>query len=249
MTFLMKRVALSLLALVFTNSCATPLPTSPGRKAQEPVVEVSEPTVAVESEEPARAIELPSVEAPAKSIEPEPVDILAGIVIAPESHADSYDRRKQWGDWIDADGDCQNTRAEVLIAESTQEPEWKNSRSCAVVRGRWACPFTGKVFEVANALDIDHLVPLHNAHLSGAWAWTNEQRRAYANDLDFADHLVAVERRANRQKGDRGPEAWLPSENVCWYVRTWTTIKREWKLTMTQAEAAAVVDVEKKCDR
>ena len=45
------------------------------------------------------------------------------------------------------------------------------------------------------------MVPLKEAHESGTANWSRERKRAYANDLDDPDTLIAVDRRLNRQKG------------------------------------------------
>ena len=95
----------------------------------------------------------------------------------------AYDR-DEWGRWSDADGDCQDTRQEVLIAESLVPVTYKTVRQCRVASGEWFGAFTGSTVLEPGALDIDHLVPLANAHRSGAWAWPEARKRAYYNSLD-----------------------------------------------------------------
>ena len=111
----------------------------------------------------------------------------------------AYDRG-EWGRWGDADGDCQDTREEVLIAESLVPVAYKTDHECRVASGEWFGAFTGRTVVEPGALDIDHLVPLANAHRSGGWAWLEERKRAYYNSLDDADHLIAVTASANRSK-------------------------------------------------
>ena len=87
-----------------------------------------------------------------------------------------YDRLL-YGSWVDEDGDCQNTRAEVLIRDNDfGVVEFKTLKQCHVVSGTWFDPYTGEVFQEASQLDIDHVVPLKNAHQSGAWAWSPEKK-------------------------------------------------------------------------
>jgi 5-methylcytosine-specific restriction endonuclease McrA len=150
--------------------------------------------------------------------------------------------RKDWKHWVDADHDCQNTRNEVLIAESEVSVEFTDERRCKVKRGRWTCPYTGRTVTDPGELDIDHLVPLENAHRSGGWRWSRERKEAYANDLDDPGHLVAVVASANRQKGSKPPEEWLPRDEafVCQYVRAWRSVKARWGLAMTNTELRKV---------
>ena len=74
--------------------------------------------------------------------------------------------RTLYGGWNDADRDCQNTRQEVLIAESVQ-PVKLDAKQCRVISGLWNDPYTGKTFTNPSDLDIDHFVPLAEVHRSG----------------------------------------------------------------------------------
>ncbi|WP_418141542.1 HNH endonuclease [Marinobacter sp. MA] len=77
--------------------------------------------------------------------------------------ASDYERRKFGPGWDDADGDCQNSRAEALIAQSSTKVRFADERRCRVVTGRWISPFTGNVIQNASDIDIDHVVPLNRA--------------------------------------------------------------------------------------
>lgn len=154
----------------------------------------------------------------------------------------AYDR-DDWQHWIDADSDCQNTRAEVLITESTAAVTFTSaSGGCTVETGLWVGPFSGQTFTVASDVDVDHMVPLKNAHDSGGWAWSSARKRDYANDLSDPQHLVAVDDGTNQSKGARGPEAWKPPIEPYWcqYAVDWVNIKVRWELTVTVAEWAAL---------
>ena len=161
----------------------------------------------------------------------------------------SYDR-DDWGSgWSDADGDCMSARHEVLKAESV-DPAQVSSSGCTVTGGRWYGAFTGTWVTNPSSLDIDHFVPLANAHNSGGWAWSSATKRDYYNDLSDATHLIAVTASANRSKGSRGPESWKPSDSSYWcvYAHTWANIKIRWELTVTSAELSALTSMLDTCD-
>ena len=151
-----------------------------------------------------------------------------------------YDR-SAWN-WVDADRDCQNTRAEVLIAESREPVTFASSSNCTVLGGSWYDPYTDAYFSVAHDLDVDHFVPLSDAYSSGGVGWAPDRRREYANSLADADHLIAVSASANRSKGDRAPDAWKPPNQGYWceYAYDWIRIKYAWGLSATQSEWAAL---------
>ena len=70
-----------------------------------------------------------------------------------------------------------------------------------MVSGGWNDLYSGRTITDATKLNIDHMGPLKQAHQSGAAFWSRERKRAYANDMDDPDKLIAVDRGLNRQKG------------------------------------------------
>ena len=161
----------------------------------------------------------------------------------------SYER-DDWKHWVDEDRDCQNTRHEVLIDESLAKVAFKTDRKCQVAMGEWFDPYTGETVTDATRLDIDHMIPLKNAHNSGGWAWDKSRKAAFANEMSYADHLVAVTASANRKKGAKGPEAWKPTNKGYWcdYAVDWVRIKTDWDLSATKAEWGALEEMLETCD-
>ena len=127
--------------------------------------------------------------------------------------------------------------------------EYEDSDQCRVAEGEWDGPYTGEQFTDPSDLDVDHMVPLANAHRSGGWLWSESRRREYANDLSYEGHLIAVQNSANRAKGADGPEEWRPPDRSYWcqYAIDWITIKNTWKLTATEAEAASLLEMLNTC--
>src|SRR3546814_3795001 len=127
-------------------------------------------------------------------------------------------RSQHWGD---ADGDCRDTRTEVLVLESL-EPLRMTADGCGVVAGRWYDPYAGRTITDPRELDVDHRIPLAEVHRSGAHRWDAARRRAFANDLSHPDTLVAVDLSANRSKGGGDPLSWLPPAwgNRCALLRS-----------------------------
>ena len=172
---------------------------------------------------------------------------LSGLRIAPHNTSVPYDRTA-WPHWDDADGDCQDTRAEVLINESYRTVAL-DPAGCTVLSGEWLDRYTGQRWTSASDVDIDHLVALHNAHLSGGAAWDPARKRAFANDLADPAHLIAVKDTVNQSKGSSGPEAWKPPLASAWcaYATDWTRVKKRWDLSVTQAEHDALSDMLASC--
>ena len=177
------------------------------------------------------------------------VDFLGGLRVSDTTPQADYDR-DDWGSgWSDEDSDCINTRHEVLILESLIDAEMDSS-GCKVIGGQWFDAFTGTYVNDPGSLDIDHFVPLANAHASGGWAWSAADKRDYYNNLADPQHLIAVTASANRSKGSRGPDEWKPPDSSYWcqYAYSWADIKARWALTVTNSEMNALAAMLAGCD-
>ena len=158
--------------------------------------------------------------------------------------------RDDWGGWIDADGDCQDTRQEVLIEESLTPVTFEDERKCRVASGEWRGPYTGEIFTDPSKLAIDHLVPLANSYYSGGVRWDYDRRETYFNDLSHESHLLAVSASAHRSKWSDSPADWKPplQQSWCDYARSWIEVKAKWQLTFKDDEANALEGMLSTCD-
>ncbi len=169
--------------------------------------------------------------------------LLMRLVVHAENGA-GYSRTS-FGGWRDANGDCQNTRAEVLIAESRVAVTYASSSRCTVKAGRWHSWYDGKTWTLASDVDIDDVVALKEAWDSGARFWSSTERARFHNDLGYAWTLDAVTDNVNSSKGDSDPAQWLPplTSARCAYATHWVAIKYRWRLSVDSAEKARLAAV------
>lgn len=155
-----------------------------------------------------------------------------------------YDRKFHFGRWINDPNDetCYNTRARVLIRDSETSVSFKDNNRCVVEKGRWADPYAGSTVETSKDIQIDHMVPLKNAYISGAWEWNFQTRCTYANYMGNTFHLVSASGHENMSKGDDTPEKYMPPNKTyrCEYLANWLKIKLIWQLRMGRAEVDAI---------
>lgn len=164
-----------------------------------------------------------------------------------------YDRSKHFGSWLSdpSDRPCLNTREKVLIRDSERTVDL-GSDGCTVKAGEWLDPYGGAPHSNPTEVQIDHMVPLKNAYLTGASKWDAQARCVYANFLANDFHLLAVEGRLNQSKGDRDPSQWMPPNKqfYCTYLKDWLSVKMIWGLIMSPEEAKAISKLfkEQGCD-
>ena len=162
-----------------------------------------------------------------------------------------YDRKKHFGGWIKPiKGNCMNTRALVLMRDS-QGPVETNS-NCSIVTGDWDDSYTDLNYYKASEIQIDHVVALKNAYMTGAHNWDYLKRCLYANFLGNKFHLLPVSGHENERKGDRSPREYIPPNRnyTCQYLRNWLEIKYVWKLSFTPLEKIRIDQLieENRCD-
>ena len=167
--------------------------------------------------------------------------LLYQIPIATEAGWSTYVRTKFYYP-ADLNGDCQNTRAEVLIAESLVAVTYTSASHCYVKKGRWYSYYDGVSGSYASSFELDHLVALFEAWISGARSWTATDRKRFANDTAFGSTLVMVTTAVNQAKGNRDPASWLPPRAAarCTYAIRWVQVKYRWRLTMDSAERSVL---------
>lgn len=161
-----------------------------------------------------------------------------------EAPTEPYNRRLHFGSWVQVQAkDCRNTRAWILARSSQKPVTYRAPRLCVVESGEWFEPYLGRLVRDASELQIDHLVPLRNAYVSGAWRWSVQDRCQFANFLANPEHLLPVDGHQNMVKGDLGPEAYLPprKEFACDYIQRWLRVKVVWGLALSQSEAQGIM--------
>jgi hypothetical protein len=154
------------------------------------------------------------------------------LAVAEPAADEPYDRA-QFPHWIEITRDC-DTRCVVLDRQRSP--------------GGWLSAYDGYVATTPRDLEIDHVVPLAEAWISGASTWTLARRTAFANDLDGAE-LLAVSAWSNGDKSASDPASWRPPDPGWWcrYASAWVSVKLRWALTADRAEIRALDAMSSSC--
>ena len=149
-------------------------------------------------------------------------------------------RNNSFGGWT-TDGSGCDTSQQVLIRDS-MTPAKVDRKSCNVRSGRWVSAWDQSIWTDPARLVVTQLVPLQEAWQSGAWAWSDQRRNAFVNDLSDQRSLAIVTDSLDQSRADRDPAGWLPPTGgqVCRYIANWLSIKARWGLTMDSAESSRI---------
>ncbi|WJY67797.1 HNH endonuclease family protein [Corynebacterium auris] len=143
--------------------------------------------------------------------------------------------REQFGPgWAPQPGGC-TTRTAALAKAF-------DASTCATPPREWEVaaivdPYTGHDITPGD-VELDHLLPLSAAWDLGAYAWTEHQRVAFAND---PRNLVVTSAAANQEKSDKLPSEWLPPDwrARCAYARRLVAVARAYNLAVPQPDLRA----------
>ncbi|KAI0376723.1 hypothetical protein F5Y04DRAFT_285665 [Hypomontagnella monticulosa] len=168
---------------------------------------------------------------------------LAALTVAASSDTGTYDR-DLFPTWDTISGTC-NTREYVLKRDGAGVTVGSD---CYPTAGSWTSPYDGATWTAPSDVDIDHMVPLKNAWISGASKWTTAKREQFANDVT-RPQLWAVTDNVNSSKGDKSPDSWKPplKSFYCTYARAYVGVKSYWALSVTSAEKSALSDMLATC--
>ncbi|WP_407661454.1 HNH endonuclease family protein [Frankia nepalensis] len=161
-----------------------------------------------------------------------------------------YERDEFGSSWKDVDHNGCDTRNDILHRD-LHSITVRKSDTCIVLTGELSDPYTNRIVRFdrgrnASGVQIDHVIPLADAWRTGAYAWTDEQREAFAND---PENLLAVDGPTNTSKSDQNASEWLPpaAGYQCPYIARQVGLKSRYQLWVTQAEADAMRAVLNNC--
>lgn len=176
--------------------------------------------------------------------------LLATLAVADRDPRTGYTREQFGPSWADVDRNGCDTRNDILRRDLTDTRVEAGTRDCVIAAGRLVDPYTAAalVFEKGrgSAIDIDHVVALGDAWVTGAATWDPRKRAALAND---PLNLLAVDASANRAKRDADAATWLPPEPGarCEYVARQIAVKAKYGLWVTADERDAMARVLERC--
>jgi hypothetical protein len=191
----------------------------------------------------------PKVAPGAKLNGPLAVSVLNALPVKGKAPATGYDRNKKFGNgWKDFNGNKCDERQDTLKRDLSAV-KYKDARKCQLASGTLADAYTGTTIKWrvnSGSVDIDHVVALKNAWVSGGQQLSQDQRQALAND---PLNLMASQASANRSKGDANAAEWLPANQSfrCRYVATQISVKKKYALAVTAPEKNAMKHVLTTC--
>jgi hypothetical protein len=194
------------------------------------------------------------------------LDNLGKIEVRSPAISAKYDRIDDFGNgWLDTDNNGCDTRNDILKRDiQSYAPKtitYKDTKHCKVNSGDLYDPYTNTVKhfqygkDTSGDVQVDHMVALKDAWLTGAQEWDKDKRVQYANSPDV---LLSVDGKTNVTKGDgicwnvtlnldvgtctitntpidKTLLVWMPPNKTYWcdYTAKLIEIRKQWGLFMT----------------
>lgn len=181
------------------------------------------------------------------------LQVLSQLPIKAAGSMNGYSRDQFGSAWTDDNNapgghnKC-DTRDDILRRDLV---DVKPATGCQIESGTLHDVYTGKSIDFvrgpkSSVVQIDHMVPLGNAWITGAQGLSADKRKDLAND---PRNLEAVDGPTNEAKGDSDAAAWLPPQQSyrCTYVERQVNVKQIYGLWVTQAEHDAMATLLKSC--
>ncbi|WP_336794365.1 HNH endonuclease family protein [Gordonia malaquae] len=197
------------------------------------------------------ASDLPSVAPEATSAAPTaeapPMAILESLPVRGKAPETGYDRRGSFGPpWTDdvtvqgGHNGC-DTKSDIRRRDLVEVTIKPGTHGCKVTAGILHDKYTGTVVPF-DKINIEHIVALKNAWITGAQNISAARRQDLAND---PINLLAVDGKTNQSKGDKSADAWLPPNKAfrCEYITRQVLVKKRYDLWVTASEKSAMARV------
>lgn len=177
---------------------------------------------------------------------------LARLTVKGKAAKTGYARSEFGAAWADVDRNGCDQRNDMLRRDLRSVTLKAGTHGCVVLKGTLVSAYTNQTIsftrgaKTSSEVQIDHMVALENAWVSGANRWSAAKRKLFAND---PLNLEAVDGTSNSQKGSSEASAWLPRNKAyrCTYVARQISVKAKYSLSVTSAEKAAMGRVLKAC--
>lgn len=182
------------------------------------------------------------------------IETLEDLVVKGKAPRTGYARGEFGPNWSDVDRNGCDTRNDILRRDLRQTIAEPRTMGCVVLSGVLNDPYSGTQVTfvrgqaTSNLVHIDHVVALGNAWQTGAFQWTSDKRKTFAND---PLNLFAVSGALNSQKRDGDAATWLPPDRSfrCRYVARQIAVKQVYGLWVTPPEKEAMRRTLSSCPR
>ena len=189
------------------------------------------------------------------------VEALEALTVKGRAPKTGYSRKEFGAKWSDVDRNGCDTRNDILrrdLHDIETKPRKRSrsdparNRDCVVLSGVLDDPYSGRQIPflkgdgTSQLVQIDHVVSMGNAWVTGAFQWSPGQRRSFAND---PLNLLAISGELNSKKRDGDAATWLPPDRSyrCRYVARQIAVKQKYGLWVTRPEKEAMQRILRNC--